>query len=132
MTSKQTFLVGGLPVNVFTSSTTSSSEKPVLILFMLHGRLETAEGRQYVVDGLFKDYPTGLERDLVVVTFVSKLRSMRASYKLFHARTKETMVIDLLILEQTMAGRRRITMSSMRKIRSSNTIADKSLTDLPV
>lgn len=72
-TSKQTYLIGGLPIKVFTLSSAAASNKPVLVLFFLHGRLETAEEREYVVEGLFKDFPSGLERDLVVVTFVRSL-----------------------------------------------------------
>lgn len=62
-----THVVGGLPVNVHAQSRGSGSVS-VIVLFLLHGRLESPADYDHVVQALLDD---GIvyTRDLFVVTF---------------------------------------------------------------
>lgn len=75
---KQTLSVGGLPVDVYSHPTSSSSSSPIHALFFLHGRFGSAQ-KKYVVDivkGIFDKSYTGVggerKKDLIVVAFVSR------------------------------------------------------------
>ncbi|KAG2151239.1 Alpha/Beta hydrolase protein [Suillus bovinus] len=73
---KQTLLIGGLPVDIYSHPTsTSSSTHPIHVLFFLHGRLGSAQV-QYVLDIvkaiLNESYKSGggeRKKDLIVVAF---------------------------------------------------------------
>lgn len=75
---KQTLLIGGLLVDVYshpTSSSTSSSTKPIHALFFLHGRFGSAQDKYYVdiVKAIFDECHAGVggerKKDLIVVAF---------------------------------------------------------------
>lgn len=72
-THQETFSVGGIPINIFSSNKESAyTSTEVFVLFFLHGRMEDSKARQYVVEDLFAQLPTLKEgkRELLVVTFV--------------------------------------------------------------
>lgn len=74
MTSKQTSLtIAGLEVNIYSSSA-SDDEKPVVIFFLLHGRLESTEVADPIARAMIEQAQTiRRERELLVITFVSKI-----------------------------------------------------------
>lgn len=74
---KDTFLVSGLPVWVY-SSATSEPSKPVFILFFLHGRTGKAADLEPAIKTIFEDIANSkaLDKDLVVVTLASTLLSI--------------------------------------------------------
>lgn len=59
--------VGGLPVNVYSTGVTSS--KPVVVLFVLHGRTQKSEDYIFLVNALLAQDLQHKRRDLYVVTF---------------------------------------------------------------
>ncbi|KAF9456346.1 Alpha/Beta hydrolase protein [Collybia nuda] len=70
MTSKQTSLtIAGLEVNIYSSSA-SDDEKPVVIFFLLHGRLESTEVADPIARAMIEQAQTiRRERELLVITF---------------------------------------------------------------
>jgi hypothetical protein len=74
---KQTLLIGGLPVDVYSHPTSSSSStNPIHALFFLHGRFDSAQDKYIadIVKVIFDESYAGGERkkDLIVVAFVSR------------------------------------------------------------
>jgi hypothetical protein len=70
---KQTTVIAGLDVHIYTTAKFATSTKPILALFVLHGRLGSSD------TGSVQDLISGLvdaaekhegERDLLVVAFV--------------------------------------------------------------
>ena len=75
------FNVGGLPVNVYCRDGSANSSKPVVILFLLHGRTQKAEDYGHVVRALLSDEPEDdKKRELYVATFVRKSFIGKSSY----------------------------------------------------
>lgn len=73
MAVKQTLLtIAGLEVNVYSSST-SNNEKPAVVFFYLHGRFGSAVYADPTVRAIIEQVQSlGPERELLVITFVSK------------------------------------------------------------
>lgn len=81
---KETHNVGGLFVHVFSASSENKPilkaeaevKKPVFILFFLHGRTSKAEHLEPIINLIYQDakISSGLEQELLVVTFVSDTR----------------------------------------------------------
>lgn len=80
---KQTLLIGGVLVDVYSHPTSSpSSIDPIHALFFLHGRSESAQ-EKYLVDTVKvifgESYGSGVggerKKDLIVVAFVSHIAS---------------------------------------------------------
>ncbi|GBE88444.1 hypothetical protein SCP_1302590 [Sparassis crispa] len=74
--SKQTFNVGGLSTNVYSSQNTADHANPVAVLFILHGRTSSAESIEWVAHSTLRwtqDHRNGdaqNAQDLFVVTIV--------------------------------------------------------------
>ena len=76
---KETIIVAGLPVHVFSRDSLSTLSGDVALLFFLHGRTGSSEQVEPVVNALFKvingtlagDSARPLLKELIVVTFVS-------------------------------------------------------------
>ncbi len=71
---KQAYCVGGLPVTVYNSNSAQTvTDKPVFILFFLHGRTGKAEHVTSFVETIFQDVAASKAKhwqDLFIVTFV--------------------------------------------------------------
>lgn len=73
---KQTFVIAGLPVNIFTERSWTERSGDVAILFFLHGRNGTAKSIQWVTEATLKHVAAERKKDksateLIIVTFVS-------------------------------------------------------------
>ncbi|KAJ3864499.1 Alpha/Beta hydrolase protein [Lentinula novae-zelandiae] len=70
---KETLNIGGLPVQVYSASSTSLDfSKPVFVLFFLHGRSGRADHVEPVIKSVYDDIVGSakfLDQDLVIVTF---------------------------------------------------------------
>ena len=77
--SKQTFIVAGLPVHVFSKDPLKDVSGDVAVLFFLHGRMGSADGVEPVVHLLFEEIhkkvtdteSREVAKELIVVTYVS-------------------------------------------------------------
>ncbi|KAF9067221.1 Alpha/Beta hydrolase protein [Rhodocollybia butyracea] len=68
---KDTYLVGGFPVWVYSSATSEPSSKPLFILFFLHGRGGKADDLEPNIKIIFENIASSakvLDKDLLVVT----------------------------------------------------------------
>ncbi len=79
--SKQSFVIAGLPVHVYSERHWTESTGPVAVLFFLHGRTGTAKGIEWIVEDTLKRVGERRKEDnhsldLVVVTFVSSFSCM--------------------------------------------------------
>lgn len=73
--SKQTFVIAGLPVHVYSERHLTEHHGPVAVLFFLHGRTGTAKGIEWIVEDALKQVArkrkdTKHAVELMVVTFV--------------------------------------------------------------
>jgi hypothetical protein len=70
---KRTLVVGGLTVNIRSFTPLSERGRPLAVLFLLHGRLDSAENIEEVVEGVLRyaQAQGHSNRELLVVTFVS-------------------------------------------------------------
>ena len=72
---RKTLVVAGLTVNVSSYAPLSERGQPLAVLFLLHGRLGSAESVSPVVEDVLR-YAQGqgvASRELVIVTFVSAI-----------------------------------------------------------
>lgn len=70
MTAKEIVVIGGLSVHLYRTSFSSASIKPLLVLFILHGRTGSA-GDDYmeaIATSLIEIGPKNAARELLVVT----------------------------------------------------------------
>ena len=80
---RETIVVAGLPVNVFSDKDAAKAETPVVIMFLLHGRTGSARRMETYVHDIFEEIRarrsvhTGEKaaQDLIIVTIVSPSRS---------------------------------------------------------
>lgn len=71
---KETVVIGGLPVHLYRTAVPSALTKPLLVVFLLHGRAGSA-GDDYIeaiATSLTEHRPENAARDLLAVTFVSR------------------------------------------------------------
>ena len=76
---QQTLLVAGLNINVYSHPSATDHTVPVHVLFFLHGRGRSAQGRDVVtIMKSILDATYGSDasprRDLIIVSFVSHLK----------------------------------------------------------
>lgn len=88
--SKQTLVVAGLEVNVFSDSSSKDASVPVAVCFLLHGRLSSTSAVEKVAQSLIQLTREGpnnvrqLQRSLLVVTFVIENSNHRCLRALMH------------------------------------------------
>ena len=76
---RETIVIAGLPVNVFSDKDAAKAESPVVIMFLLHGRTGSARRMETYVHDIFEEIRArrsahGGEKaaqDLIIVTIVS-------------------------------------------------------------
>lgn len=76
---KQSLVVAGLPLDVYSCANATKSETPVAVLFLLHGRMGSAKKMEEYVHGIFKEVQEhrgargafAEAEDLHIVTLVS-------------------------------------------------------------
>lgn len=93
--SKQTFIIAGLPVHVYSGKTITERSGPVAILFFLHGRTGTAKSIEWAAEDAIKAVEVKRKKDksaldLVVVTIVSGFDSTFTLPVIYSSRTNET------------------------------------------
>lgn len=75
--SKNTLVIAGLPVHVYTERHLSAHTEPVAVMFFLHGRTGSAKSIEWIAEDAIRQ--AGMKRkcgkaamELIVVTFVSR------------------------------------------------------------
>ena len=80
---RETIVIAGLPVNVFSDKDAAKADTPVVVMFLLHGRTGSARRMETYVHDIFEEIRarrsvhTGEKaaQDLIIVTIVSPSRS---------------------------------------------------------
>jgi len=105
LTSKKTLVVAGLTANVYSNAPLTERGRPLAVLFLLHGRLGSADAIQRVVEGVLRyaQAQGAAKRELIVVTFVSGI-PVTKTCSLIYFRTTEIMAHDLWIPTQITIG----------------------------